>query len=192
MRNVFLKKNSGINPTLYMDMVFVEMLHPILFSCTDDNGNYYICSCCRRDGEAQEWIIAPTACEKLIELLTDKITIRQIFEKCNGIGYVAMLRAGESEPIVYKTAVNDMPADMLPTPQYYMEADAGEFDEEINALKNAVKTRNMHIIHEEAAFSIIAMKPQRVSFSIPAINRGGSAYTKRNTLWCSFVCSVWG
>lgn len=129
MKKIFLKGDHKNIPTLYWEMIFVELTRPLLFSCLDESGNRYICSCHRADGEQCEWIVVPTTCERLIELLTDQITIRQIFDADEKQGFLVTLRAGEEAPTARAVEVKELPPEILPTAGCYMEADPGEFDE---------------------------------------------------------------
>lgn len=139
LKELFLKGNNREIPTLYRDMVFAESTRPILFTCKDNKENRYICSCHCADGEKCEWIVAPTTCERLIDLLSDRITIRQVFDECEKSAFLVTRYAGRGTPEVRTVAVKELSPTILPTAGYYMEAEEGEFDEEIAALKEASK-----------------------------------------------------
>ena len=53
---------------------------PILFVCTDKNGIRYLCSCCTL-GEV--WIVGRTEASVLLDLIDNKITIREVYESPN-------------------------------------------------------------------------------------------------------------
>lgn len=140
MKELFLKGNNREIPTLYRDMVFAESTRPILFTCKDEKEDRYICSCHCADGEKCEWIVAPTTCERLIDLLCDRNTIRQIFDACEEPAFLVTRYAGRETPDVRAVAVRELPPTILPTAGYFMEAEEGEFDREIAELKEASKT----------------------------------------------------
>lgn len=140
MKKLFLKGNDRTIPTLYYDMVFVESTRPILFTCKDDKDSYYICSCYIADGEKCQWLVVPTTCERLLELLTNQITIRQIFDRDEKNGFLVTALAGEGTPTAKTIAIESVSPEILPTAGYYMEAEPEEFEQEIAELKKALKT----------------------------------------------------
>lgn len=129
---VFLVQNKLL-PTLYLYMVFAESISPILFACRDDAENVYVCSCHCQNATKQEWIIAPTSYSKLIALLTDKISIRDIFVEDNHKLYLVTKFANATTEIAEK----DLPSlhDLLPTAGYYMEAASDEFNQVLEELQ---------------------------------------------------------
>ena len=135
MKKNFLSRNKSL-PQLNYDMVLLESTHPILFTCIDDDNNLYICSCHCANADKQEWIIVPTSPENVIELLTDKITIREIFEISGKDIYIATERDNHSAMSVKQVPISKVNEDILPSAGYYMEADPGEFDAEIRELKS--------------------------------------------------------
>lgn len=55
---------------------------PILFVCKDADGARYLCSCCLM---YEKWVIARTDESALVDLIDDKITIRNVFESRNSM-----------------------------------------------------------------------------------------------------------
>lgn len=133
-KTIFLKQTEAL-PTLYMYMVFVETLSPILFACRDDAANVYICSCHCQNAEKCEWIISPTTYERLIDVLTDKVSIREGFLNDLSTAYVATLHPNTEVIKVTKRNLNELDA-ILPTANCYMEADPDEFSEELAVLES--------------------------------------------------------
>ena len=66
-------------------------------------------------------------------MLRDKITIREIFSCKEDAIYLVHLSAGMC--MIEKRKISDISDQILPTAGYYMDADAGEFDEEIAMLE---------------------------------------------------------
>ncbi len=130
---IFLDSDRTL-PKLYMYMVFVESIRPILFACKDEEEKLYICSCHCANADKCEWVIAPTTYTNLIELLTNTITIRDVFIKDNTSVYVATLLASTKEVTVQKTNKEEI-AGILPSADYYMEAEPDEFEYELNELR---------------------------------------------------------
>lgn len=133
--NIFLNEDENLGP-LYLDMVLVEATRPLFFTCIDNNDRMYACSCHCADGEKCQWVVVPTTCEKMIEVLTDGITIRDVFDGSDEDVFLVTLYAGSSQKVVEQVNLSQLPEDILPTPGYYMEAEEGEFDEEIAELRN--------------------------------------------------------
>lgn len=78
---------------------------PILFVCTDRDGNRYLCSCFQMD---EGWVIGRVDDSALIDLIDDEITIRKVFEeRCQATWVVSW--DGEK----FRVAQN-APKDVLP------------------------------------------------------------------------------
>lgn len=136
--NIFLKEDDN-GLVLYYDMVLIEATRPIFFTCIDNKNDMYACCCHCADGEKCEWIVVPTTADRVIKVLSDKITIRGLFEFKDENAFLVTLYAGHNKPIVRRLKVNDIPTDILPTDGYYMEPEEGEFDVEIAKLRDREK-----------------------------------------------------
>ena len=77
---------------------------PILFVCKNETGTRYLFSCCQF---GKKWVVCQVSVSALIDLMNDKVTIREVFEKSASSFSVAL--NGEQ----YK-ATNDFPYDALP------------------------------------------------------------------------------
>lgn len=119
---------------IYMDFVFFEAPYPALFTCVDDSGNTYIAACFHADSQEKKWIIAGTTPATVIDLLCNRVSIRDIFPKGSEIVWVAVKSKGFQKPVVDIRKASDVPEEIFPTPGYYLDADEGEFDEEIAVL----------------------------------------------------------
>ena len=148
--NIFLNEDENLGP-LYLDMVLVEATRPLFFTCIDNNDRMYACSCHCADGEKCQWVVVPTTCEKMIEVLTDRITIRDVFDGSDEDVFLVTLYAGASRKVVEQVNLSQLPEDILPTPGYYMEAEEGEFDEEIAELRNRQENAGI-VIHNVKSF----------------------------------------
>lgn len=118
---------------LEIDQIFVEYIYPVLFTCIDESDNLYIVACYSADAEKAEWIIAETSPEDVIKLLTNKLSIREMFMK--SVCWTAIQYAGAEYPTCTKTAFANLDPKVLPTAGEYMDADPDEFDEEIKLMK---------------------------------------------------------
>jgi len=56
--------------TLMLEHTFYEYGEPVLFVCTDQTANRYLCSCCRL---SEEWLIAKTCPADLIDVIDDRL-----------------------------------------------------------------------------------------------------------------------
>lgn len=117
---------------LQMDMVLFDYIYPVLFTCIGDNGKFYIVVCYDADAKTKEWLIAETTNARVISLLQNRTTIRDMF--LNTPLWQAILKRGEDFPTVARVNADDIDQHCLPTAGEYMDADPGEFDEEIQAL----------------------------------------------------------
>lgn len=182
MKQRFLNK-SCVNPQLDYDLILFDDAYPVLFTCVDKKDNLYICTCHCATAKKREWVIAQTTPQKVIELLTDEITIRDIFESCKGKSYIATKYAGKPEPEVQSLNISEIPSDILPTAGYYMESDPGEFDEEIAAMEARLQP-DFHVASNTEIFDI-KVSLAHVSWLIQApraysgLNRLKKMYTVR-------------
>lgn len=168
-KQVFLNQNRLL-PTLYYYMVFVQTNRPILFACRDDALNVYLCSCHCSSGEKTEWIIVPTTYDTLAWLLTDKITIRDAFTEDNSECFLATMRANRSSVTVVQRQLRTVEA-IMPTAGYYMEAEPGEFDEELEQLRTeAVRHRGLiqiSVIAHTRSFPVDVSAPESAVIDWP-------------------------
>ena len=140
------RKGDDVLPALYWGMIFVEYIRPILFTCVDEYGELYICSCYLADAKSVNWMLAKTTEEAVLNLLKDKISIHDIFYQAGEYIYLIKLSAGNSEPTAVRKLICDIPSEFFPTDGYYMEAEDGEFDEEIEELQSRINERDYEII----------------------------------------------
>lgn len=90
---------------LILEHIFYMYEEPILFICKDEIGNRYLCSCCQL---SEKWVVAQVEETELIQLIEDKITIREIFESRMGTKFLIIWN-GES----YKLDT-EVPSELLP------------------------------------------------------------------------------
>ena len=114
---------------LYIDKIFFESYYPIIFSCVNSHGDLFLVVCSQNNRSDIKGLIARTNPEDIIQLLSDKITIREL-----------LLNASEKFSVDYqkgKYIVNESTTDFdedslfLPAEDSFMEAEDGEFDEGI-------------------------------------------------------------
>lgn len=171
MKNVFLNK-TGEFPTLYMDMVFAESVRPILFTCTDENDQLYICSCCYASGDKCMWIIADTTLSSVISLLRNEREIWDMFGNNERVTVVTK-HSGDTSPEIQSVSLQDLPQELLPTKGYGMDAEDGEFEEELRELQSRLdSSREYDISIAQDSFYTILRKISthirpNISISVP-------------------------
>ena len=138
-QKLFLQQNNTL-PQLNIYMVFVESNKPILFACKDTENKPYICSCHCSNAEKSEWIIAPTSYEQLLDLLTNVISIREIFNSKTEEVFVVTKFAGVPDKRIKHYHIDSIDQNILPTAGYYMDAEEDEFLDEIEELQKEIRT----------------------------------------------------
>lgn len=133
-KSIFLNK-TGEFPTLYMDMVFAESVRPILFTCTDEDDQLYICSCCYASGDKCMWIIAKTTLNSVISLLKNECEIWDMFGHNKRVTVATKYREAE-RPEIQSVNLQDLPQKLLPTKGYAMDAEDCEFEKELKELQS--------------------------------------------------------
>ena len=130
---IFLEKSKEL-PTLYEYLVFAEANQPILFACKDqDNKLYLVARHCANNLKC-EWILVNTTCDILVDLLSDKMTIREAFISGNTNAYVISYFRETRQTTIQLQSISQI-NEILPTAGYYMGVEESEFDEEIQELK---------------------------------------------------------
>lgn len=138
MAEKFLKVPEPVGQ-LYYDCILLDGDEPVLFTCTNDNKELYYCVCIYNVLGAQEWLITRTTPRRMCHLLTNSITMRRAITLADKIWFAKECQDGHIE-WKYEN-VDEFPDDYLPTDGMYMDADDGEFDEEIKHFKNMIKNQ---------------------------------------------------
>lgn len=128
-------RQSPLLREISMDTILFESNYPILFTCTQGQ-NAYLFSCCLVNASAIKWIGTETDYQLLIELLENRITIREV-----------LLHAKEEKLFVQYDGKQvwvefldkeQIPHELLPTTGEYMNVEDDEFLEEITYFKKKV------------------------------------------------------
>ena len=137
-QNVMFRIN---NRNLYEDLIFVDYIYPVLFTCVDDWENTYLSTCYFADSSKTLWLVTKTEPERVINLLNNKVTIRELFESeelwgiCKSKNEEMQVKRIEDSKSFDKNA--------FPAEGEYMDADTGEFEEEISILKRRIYSQNV-------------------------------------------------
>ncbi len=116
---------------LYIDKVLFESYFPIIFTCTNNKKDIFLCVCCQNNEKGCKWLLGKTDGMSIVKMLQDEITIRQLLLECSSeqisVDYV------ENEYVIgNNTSDWDKNSLYLPKEDSYMYAEDGEFEEEIN------------------------------------------------------------
>ena len=113
---------------IILDTILFESKYPVLFTCKNDE-DIYLFICYLVNSEKIEWIGTRTTYDNLIDLLKNKITIRDAF--LNVTNNKIMVRYdGKDVEYEFKKS-SEIPDEILPTIGEYMDAEEGEYEEEI-------------------------------------------------------------
>ena len=115
---------------LYFDKILFETYIPILFVCKNDKKELFICVCCQDNSNVQKWLISRINPIKITEMLKDKISIRDAFLSDPTFRISVNLVNGKLQ-IEYNNSDWLDGSEFLPKKGAYIEAEPGEYDEEI-------------------------------------------------------------
>lgn len=128
--------------SLYYDTIFLCASEPILYTCLDDLNNLYLCVFCEESAKQRKWLVAPVSPDNIIDMLEDKITIRDCFLASDKDKYSFIYKNNKlSFKINDKGDWDANKSPSLPVKGAFMEADEDEFTEEIEYFESLV-TKN--------------------------------------------------
>ena len=118
---------------IILDKILFESKYPVLFTCKK-NDDIYLFICCMVSASKVEWIGTKTDCDTLIGLLENKITICEAFLNVTGEKY--LVKYDGSEVFYTETKAENIPYKLLPSAGEYMDAEEGEYAEEIKVFES--------------------------------------------------------
>ena len=124
--------------SMELDQILVEGKYPILFTCTDQN-DVYLFDCYSFDNTGMRWLGTKTDYSTLIDLLENKITIRDSFLAVSSVKIVIEFDGKNAR--CHRIPQSQIPDSILPTAGEYMDAEDEEFDEEIDIFNDRLRTR---------------------------------------------------
>ncbi|WP_337552839.1 DUF6575 domain-containing protein [Anaerotignum faecicola] len=134
---------------LYLDHIFYEFeSEPILFSCTDDKRNIYLCLCSEiRYG--QRWVVTKCSITKIKDLIDQKIDIASVFLSSPNIIAIDMDMEGkEKSCIIEKDKIDRLD---LPKEGTYIRCD-------VDKAKNYLWNKEWELIRKQLQ-EVFNMKP---------------------------------
>lgn len=147
---------------LSLDIILFESKYPILFTCKNGN-EIYLFLCCLVNSKIVKWIGTKTTYETLIELLQNKLTIRDAFFSVTDEKIIINYNGQNVESqIVDKTMI---PPELLPTFGEYMDAEEDEFAEEIAEFESRNNNFEFKIEPRVSKFYFITYSSKAVNLS---------------------------
>lgn len=129
--NLFFKSLN-----LYIDEVFVEEKYPILFTCRNKSDSLFICVC-YEIREKLQFIVSKNTKENIIDMLKNKITLREVFDSPFDKVFLVDCYKSNFE-FTTKVKYKDIDSDLLPIEGTYLESEEGEFKDYILKLSNKI------------------------------------------------------
>ena len=136
INNFFDFTETGV---LKLDKIFFESYYPILFTCIGEKKDIFLCVCCQADLDVKKWLITDVSPRTIIELLSNKITLRESFLKDGGSKYTIIYNMEDENFEIEENNIKDWDEESsidLPTAGEYMDAEEDEFLEEIEYFKD--------------------------------------------------------
>lgn len=137
---------------LTIEKILFDAGYPILFTCRSDGGKLYLCVCCQYNELGKKWLLAETVPDVVVKMLRNKVTIRDAFLMAEGKRFTIIQKDGLS---IKENVLEDWDAEksiFLPDAGEYMEAESGEYDEEILFYEQMIVEHI--VIHEDMMIRI--------------------------------------
>lgn len=175
MNNTF---KLGTYGELVTDKILFEANYPILFTCKNEKKDLFICVCCQNNAQGKKWLLTRTTEELVISMLRDDISIREVFlsfPECR----ISIYTGGEYIVKEQEEADWGENSIFLPKKNEFMEAEPGEFDDEIDYYqKILIEKRKKEF---DAAYNKIFSKMQSFSRAIEPVVELLSAFPDLNS-----------
>ncbi len=115
---------------LFIDKILFESYFPIVFTCLNEEKDVFIVVCCQNNEYGCKWLLGKTDALSIVRMLRDEITIRQLLLEYSS-GRVSVTYMENEYEIAYNNSDWDDNSLYLPKDDSYMNAEDGEFEEEI-------------------------------------------------------------
>ncbi len=116
---------------LYVDKILFESYFPIVFTCINDNKDIFIVVCCQNNEKGCKWLLGKTNGMSIVKMLRDEITIRQLLVDYSA-GRISVDYVENNYSIAFNNSDWNKDSLYLPKEDSYMDAEEGEFEEEIH------------------------------------------------------------
>lgn len=143
---------------IILDTILFESKYPVLFTCKNGE-DIYLFICCFVNSEKIEWIGTRTTYDNLIDLLKNKITIRDAFLSVTNDKIMITYDGNEVEYELKKSS--EIPDEILPTAGEYMDAEEGEYEEELAEFQK--RNKNIEYVIQPQISTFLSLKCKVVS-----------------------------
>ena len=127
--------DSAKTGRLGIEKVLFSSHEPVFFTSRNEKNDLYLCLCAGVRNDIKKWLIAEVSAKTVIEVLQNKIYLRDALLKDNKKRFsVSLDKNGNYDIKTAKQAVDDWDYDnseVLPVAETYMDSEEGEFNEEI-------------------------------------------------------------
>ncbi len=132
-----MNKFISIEPEgqLFFDKIIFETYIPILFVCTNEQKELFLCICCQDNEKGKKWLISRTSPSMIVDMLKDKITIRDTLLNEEAVRVSADLIDGKLNIERNNSDWNEESI-FLPKKGAYIDAEPEEYNEEIEYYSN--------------------------------------------------------
>lgn len=152
---------------LVLDMILFESKYPVLFTCKNGR-DIYLFSCCLVNAKVIKWIGTKTNYETLIKMLQNELTIREAFLK---VSEEQIVIEYDGKIVKVNLIKNELvPTELLPTAGEYMDAEEGEYAEEIAEFEYRNKNLEFTIKIRPINYSQIRYRRKNVAVSDAVFN----------------------
>lgn len=116
---------------LKIDRVIFEAAYPVLFTCVNDRQDLFLCVCCQNNRAGTKWLLSKSSSSDIIRMLRDELTIRDALLQ-NSDCRITITSDNRGVHVEFDNAeVWAADSIYLPKTGEYLDADPGEFDDDI-------------------------------------------------------------
>ena len=126
---------------LFIDKILFESNIPILFVCKNEKDELFLCVCCQSNNNGRKWLVSGVDEETIIKMLSDRISLREAFLADDSFR-LSVQRTKDGISIGYNEEDWKEESIYLPKKGEYMEAEEGEFDEEIEYYNERLRRKD--------------------------------------------------
>ena len=115
---------------LSVDKVIFESYFPIIFTCTNEKKELFLCVCCQNNEKGCKWLVGKTNSSCIVSMLRDEITVRDLLLNYSD-GRITVDYVNGEYKISYDNSDWESESIYLPKIDSYLDVEADEFIEEI-------------------------------------------------------------
>lgn len=115
---------------LFVDKVIFESYFPIIFTCTNEKNDLFLCICCQNNEKGCKWLVGKTNSDLIISMLKDEITVRELLLN-HSEGRITVDYINGEYKIFFNNSDWESESIFLPKKGSYLDVEDGEFEDEI-------------------------------------------------------------